>query len=53
MKPNFEIITRQELKSYVLAHRDDREAIDLKKAAHTPQLAAIGISSPPTARSAI
>ncbi len=26
---------------------------DLKKAAHTPQLAAIGISSPPTARSAI
>jgi hypothetical protein len=27
--------------------------IDLKKAAHTPQLAAIGISSPPTARSAI
>jgi hypothetical protein len=29
MKPNFEIITRQELKSYVLAHQDDREAIDL------------------------
>jgi hypothetical protein len=30
-----------------------QEDIDLKKAAHTPQLAAIGISSPPTARSAI
>jgi len=29
------------------------QGIDLKKAAHTPQLAAIEISSPPNARSAI
>ncbi len=27
MKPNFERMTRQELKAYVLAHRDDAEAI--------------------------
>ena len=31
----------------------DPYAFDLKTAAHTPQLAAIGISSPPTVRSAI
>ena len=29
MKLNFETMTRKELKAYVLAHRDDREALDL------------------------
>ncbi|MUG98641.1 hypothetical protein F7734_42680 [Scytonema sp. UIC 10036] len=26
MKPNFDIMTKPELRAYVLAHRDDREA---------------------------
>ena len=41
MKPNFEIITRQELKSYVLTHRDDREAIDLLMSRRSPDSEAV------------
>lgn len=41
MKPNFEIITRQELKSYVLAHRDDREAIHLLMSRRSPDSEAV------------
>ena len=29
MKPNFEKMTRQELKAYVLQHRDDQEAFSV------------------------
>jgi hypothetical protein len=41
MKPNFEIITRQELKSYVLTHRDDREVIDLLMSRRSPDSEAV------------
>jgi hypothetical protein len=36
MKPNFETMTRQELKVYVLTHRDDKEAIDLLMSRRSP-----------------
>lgn len=36
MKPNFETMTRHELKSYVLRHRDNREAFDLLMSRHSP-----------------
>ncbi len=41
MKPNFETMTRQELKSYVLSHRDDREAIDLLMSRRSPDSEAV------------
>lgn len=41
MKPNFETMTRQELKAYVLTHRDDREAIDLLMSRRSPDSEAI------------
>lgn len=41
MKPNFETMTRKELKAYVLAHRDDREAFDLLISRRSPDSEAI------------
>ncbi len=41
MKPNFETMTRQELKAYVLTHRDDREAIDLLMNRRSPDSEAV------------
>lgn len=41
MKPNFETMTRQELKSYVLSHRDDREAFDLLMSRRSPDAEAV------------
>lgn len=36
MKPDFTKMTRQELKAYVLSHRDDQEAIDALLSRRTP-----------------
>lgn len=41
MKPNFEKMTRKELKAYVLAHRDDQEAIDLLMSRRSPDSEAV------------
>jgi hypothetical protein len=41
MEPNFETMTRQELKLYVLTHRDDREAFDLLMSRRSPDSEAI------------
>ena len=41
MKPSFETMTRQELKSYVLTHRDDKEAIDLLMSCRSPDSEAV------------
>ena len=41
MRPNFETMTRQELKAYVLAHRDAREAIDLLMSRRSPDSDAV------------
>ena len=41
MKQNFETMTRQELKSYVLTNRDDREAIDLLVSRRSPDSEAV------------
>ena len=41
MKPNFETMTRKELKAYVLAHRDDREAFDLLMSRRSPDSEAV------------
>ena len=41
MKPNFETMTRQELKSYVLTHRDDKEALDLLMSRRSPDSEAV------------
>jgi hypothetical protein len=45
MKPNFEAMTRQELKSYVLRHRDDREAFDLLMSRRSPDSEAVWYDS--------
>ena len=45
MKPNFEKMTRKELKAYVLAHRDDQEAIDLLMSRRSPDSAAVWYDS--------
>ena len=36
MKPNFETMTRQELKAYVLQHRDDKEAFRILMSRRSP-----------------
>ncbi len=36
MKPNFETMTRQELKAYVLKHRDDQEALNILMSRRSP-----------------
>ena len=41
MKPSFETMTRQELKSYVLTHRDDKEALDLLMSRRSPDSEAV------------
>ncbi len=41
MKPNFETMTRQELKSYVLTHRDDLEAFVLLMSRRSPDSEAV------------
>lgn len=41
MKPNFEAMTRKDLKAYVLAHRDDQEAVDLLMSHRSPDSEAI------------
>ncbi len=41
MKPNVETMTRQELKAYVLVHRDDRKAIDLLMSRRSPDSEAV------------
>ena len=41
MKPNFETMTRQQLKSYVLSHRDDKEAFDLLMSRRSPDAEAV------------
>jgi hypothetical protein len=41
MKPNFETMTRQELKAYVLTHRDDKEALDLLISRRSPDSEAV------------
>lgn len=41
MTLNFESITRQELKAYVLTHRDDRDAIDLLMSRRSPDSEAV------------
>ncbi len=41
MKPNFETMTRKELKDYVLAHRDDQEAVDLLMSRRSPDSQAV------------
>jgi hypothetical protein len=41
VKPSFETMTRQELKSYVLTHRDDKEALDLLMSRRSPDSEAV------------
>jgi hypothetical protein len=41
VKTSFETMTRQELKSYVLTHRDDKEAIDLLMSRRSPDSEAV------------
>lgn len=36
MKPDYTKMTRQELKTYVLSHRDDQEAIDVLISRRSP-----------------
>ncbi len=36
MKPNFETMTRQELKAYVLIHREDVEALNVLMSRRSP-----------------
>ena len=36
MKPNFESMTRQELKAYVLKNRDDQEALNILMGRRSP-----------------
>ena len=45
MRPNFDLMTRQELKAYVLAHRDDAEAIRSLFNRRTPDETAIWYST--------
>ncbi len=45
MKTNFEKMTRKELKAYVLAHRDDQEAIDLLMSRRSPDSEAVWYDS--------
>ncbi|MEH2181502.1 DUF6887 family protein [Nostoc sp.] len=41
MKPNFAQMSTKELRAYVLAHREDLEALDMLVSRHTPDSEAI------------
>jgi hypothetical protein len=48
MKPNFEKMSRKELRAYVLAHRDDMEALETLFSRGTPDEQATWFHPPKT-----
>lgn len=48
MKPDFENLSRQELRAYVLAHRDDLDALDALYHRRTPDSEAVWFYPPKT-----
>jgi len=48
MKPNFQTMPRTELKNYVLAHRDDDEAVRVLMARRSPDAEATWYDFPDT-----
>ena len=48
MKPDFSEMSRQELKAYILSHREDLEALDALYQRRTPDSEAVWFESPTT-----
>ncbi len=48
MKPNFEAMSKAELRAYVLSHRDDLEALDALVSRRSPDSEAVWFEPPKT-----
>jgi hypothetical protein len=48
MKPNFEAMTKAELRAYVLEHRDDLDALEALFSRHSPDSTTLRFALPQT-----